>query len=156
MRVVTTTPQDFHIHVKRTFDKEVPNWAQNAHEKIHNQTASLMIQGTPVGNPGLWQSKPPPGYVGGRARSNWQSSVLIPKSGEPNGPNASKYAGAGETETLNRQGIAGLKPYSRSFISNNTPYILVLNDGVHSKQAPLMWMETALDQVKAQFELGGK
>ena len=166
MKVITTTPKDFHIHIKRTFDKEVPNWALNAHRGIHFQVQDEMINRTPVGNPDRWapESLPaPPGYVGGRARSNWQSSVLVPKGGEPNGPNAQSYPGAGDTKALNRQGIASLKPYSRSFSTNNTPYIVALNNrpnpntgGGWSSQAPLFWMEAALDVVAAQFAVGGK
>jgi hypothetical protein len=155
--------------VKRTFDNEVPEWASKAHRKIHLEVLDEMIDGTPVGNIELWEiywelwqhtGIPPSmkGYVGGRARSNWQSSVLVPKGGEPNGPNASAYPGGGETKTLNRQALSGLKPYSRSFITNNTPYIVVLNDGLrgkqHTFQAPLMWMEAALDRVAAQFRTG--
>lgn len=35
-----------------------------------------VIMRTPVGNPSLWQSKRgPKGYVGGRARGNWQCNI---------------------------------------------------------------------------------
>ena len=159
-KVTTGGPAKFKQWSAGIFNSDLPDFQVKAHRKIHLQTINQMIKGTPVGNPDLWQSKPPPGYVGGRARSNWQSSVLVPKAGEPNGPNASQYSGIGETQEMNRSSIAGLKAYSRTFVTNNTPYIIVLNDGLrgkqHSYQAPLMWMETALDRVEAQFKRGGK
>jgi hypothetical protein len=148
---------------------EIPDFERDAHRKVHLQVVNEMVEDTPVGNPELWAvyresggNLPPSlkGYVGGRARSNWQSSTLVPKAGEPNGPNQSSYSGASETKELNRQGIANLKPFSRSFVTNNTPYIVVLSDGLngrqHSQQAPLMWMDTAMDRVEAQFDRGGK
>jgi hypothetical protein len=59
----------------------------------------------------------------------------------------------------NRQDIDNVPPYPRTFITNNTPYIVVLNDGLngrqHSIQAPLQWMEAAIERVKAQFDIGG-
>lgn len=167
MTVATGGPREFDRWVRRTFDEDVPDWEAKEHRKIHLQVVNEMVKGTPVGNPDNWHenSLPAPvGYVGGRARSNWQSSHTVPKGGEPNGPNQSGYPGAGETKTLNRQSIGGLKGYSRTFITNNTPYIVALNDRPNphvpgmawSTQAPLQWMEAALDRVGAQFDRGGK
>jgi len=36
---------------------------------------SAVIRDSPVGDPDLWKSKPPAGYVGGRFRANWNCTV---------------------------------------------------------------------------------
>lgn len=42
------------------------------------QAANVAIIRSPVGNPDLWQSKPPKGYVGGQFRANWRISFGMP------------------------------------------------------------------------------
>lgn len=41
------------------------------------QAANIAIIRTPVGNPDLWKSPPPPGYVGGQLRANWRVSFGV-------------------------------------------------------------------------------
>ena len=54
-----------------------------------------------------------------------------------------------------RQAVARkVKPFGRSFITNNVPYLLgtnSLNDG-HSTQAPAGFIEGVLDRVADQFK----
>ena len=153
MSVIVTTPQAFPAQLKKVMKKDIPNWQGAMHKKIHIQTARGMIMGTPVGNPDLWQypDGAPEGYVGGRARGNWQSSVGWPVAGET----GTVDKAGGETLSANVSAAARIPAYSRSFISNNVPYINVLNDGLngnqHTFQAPLQWMEGVLDKVIAQF-----
>lgn len=40
--------------------------------------SSNVIRRTPVGNPSLWKSKPPKGYVGGSLRGAWNASIGSP------------------------------------------------------------------------------
>ena len=68
-----------------SFSGDIRNFAKDAteaHNKI-TRAATLelfggVIKSTPVGNPDLWQSPAPPGYVGGRARGSWQTAVGTP------------------------------------------------------------------------------
>lgn len=82
----------------------------------------------------------------GWARSNW-----VPNIGEP----VTSTTGAPEGVSFASQqaGIAGLASYQVAlgavFITNNVPYIQVLNDG-HSKQAPIGFVQLAID--KAVYE----
>ena len=88
-----------------------------------------VIQATPVGNPELWQSPPPPGYTGGSARSNWFLTNAAP-SGEVT--TATNYQQR-QAETL--RGIVSLQYTGRLTLTNNLPYIERLEDG-WSTQAP--------------------
>ena len=85
---------------------------------------------TPVGNPSLWQGPPPPGYTGGQARGNWQASIGSPASGTTSGTDksgASTIAGiAGEVQQA---------PGNVFFITNNLPYISILEHDGWSTQA---------------------
>jgi len=158
MSVIVTTPEKFPAHIKKVMRKDVPNWQAGMHKKIHFQVSDGMIMRTPVGNPKKWQdpSAAPPGYVGGRARGNWQSSKGWPVAGET----GQKDSSGSVTRAANRAALSGLQAYSRSFITNNTPYINDLNDrpnpyhpgSAWSPQAPLQWMEGVLDKVAVQFE----
>ena len=159
MTVIVTTPEQFPAQMKKVLKKDVPNWQVAMHKKIHFQVDHEMVMRTPVGNAENWQPQskpPPPGYVGGRARGNWQASTNWPIAGEVDRIDPSGNA----TVQANRAALAGLRPYSRSFETNNVPYINDLNDRPNpyhpgkawSPQAPLQWMEGVLDKVAAQFE----
>lgn len=92
---------------------------------------------SPVGNPtgggkdGIppWKSKPPPGYVGGHFRANWQLGIGKMPKGEIPGH---AHEGALKREQAKIPKNAAGKVY---YYANNTPYAQVLEDG-HSKQAP--------------------
>jgi len=98
-----------------------------------------LVERTPVGNPtgggvgGVppWKSKPPPGYVGGHARANWQHSVGAPIFSEV--PGTDKTGGPTIEKIMNSiPKKAGGKTH---YITNSVPYIERLEDG-HSHQAP--------------------
>lgn len=110
-----------------------------------------IIKLTPVGNPDLWKSKAPAGYVGGRARGNWfMGSEHIQKVG---GVNASKNANY----------IAKNTPVNilarPLYLYNNMPYINRLEYGSHSSQAPkgmvrvslLKWRKELQKNFKAEY-----
>lgn len=136
------------------------------------EIAENVVFRTPVGNPSVWLSlnpytdmktgkvvtsrKPPPGYVGGRARANWQfAEGEIP---------------AGEVDEVDPRGnstvarLAGQIAQSRAggvtYIANNLPYILPLEYG-HSQQAPAGMVRVALTEYQqyirnAVAQLGGR
>lgn len=161
MSVIVTTPEKFPALLRKTMREDIPQWQAAMHKKIHVQVSNGMIKGTPVGNPELWDiywetggNLPAylDGYVGGRARGNWQSSIGVPTAGETGRVDKS----GAETKAANRAAVSKVPPFNRSFITNNVPYIVVLNDGLNGKQhtfqAPLQWMEGHLDLVAAQFQ----
>lgn len=103
-----------------------------------------IILRTPVGNPDLWESPAPPGYVGGRARANWHVDIgrmsprvlkSIDKTGE--------ITTARATAAL-RNAKAGVS----IFIINNLPYIIPLERG-WSSQAPAGMVAVTIREYQA-------
>ena len=65
-----------------TFASDVKRFSENAKKKLDEQVRGITLElfssiilSSPVGNPTLWKSKPPKGYVGGRFRANWNTSA---------------------------------------------------------------------------------
>lgn len=86
---------------------------------------------SPVGNPSLWASKPPKGYVGGQFRANWNLSI-------------------GQADTTTRKTTRQQRGFQQAqkilttsgkvagkivWFSNGLPYAQELEQG-HSTQAP--------------------
>lgn len=122
-----------------TFSLQLGKFAEkagdNARQVIRKVTTDVLtnvVYRTPVGNPSLWKSKPPAGYVGGRARANWNVSFGSPSFAVSFRVDAQGYntIQAG-TNTINR--AYGDNPI---FIMNSVPYIRELEYEGHSKQAP--------------------
>lgn len=100
-------------------------------QKITLDVARSVIQKSPVGNPELWKSAPPPGYVGGRFRANWMFGV-----GKVDTTTTSTVDKSG-TGTLSKlaTAISATAAGGVTYISNSLPYALPLEYG-HSSQAP--------------------
>ena len=100
--------------------------------KIVIDMGTSLVLRTPVGNPSLWQSAPPPGYVGGRARANWQYGTGEMPAG------ALDAIDTHGNSTINKiiGGIQASKPASIHWIANNLPYIKRLEEGWSKQQAP--------------------
>ena len=103
-------------------------------DKVVKKTALTvdreLVLETPVGNPSLWQSAPPAGYVGGRARSNWLASINSPRT------DAGAQTTRKGSDTV-RSKMGSFKIATDTiFITNNVPYIERLNNG-WSTQAPI-------------------
>jgi hypothetical protein len=99
--------------------------------KIVFDIGTKIVMRSPVGDGTLWQSPPPPGYVGGRFRGNWQYGYGQQPAGDL--PDIDK---SGATSTLRI--AAGLKEAPVAgihYLVNNLPYARRLEDG-HSTQAP--------------------
>lgn len=79
----------------------------------------------------------------GHARANWVPSVGSPHSGEVQGGSA------------HDQGVTRVLAFKLEdgalYVSNAVPYVPRLNDG-HSKQAPSLFIETAVDQAVAKLK----
>lgn len=90
-----------------------------------------IIRKTPVGNASLWKSKyAPSGYVGGRLRANWQSSINMPKSGEVDSVN--------QNDSTNSALSAAekFKVGNSLYAVNNLKYAQAVENGHSQKQAP--------------------
>jgi hypothetical protein len=102
-----------------------------------------LIGFTPVGNPDLWKTKyPPKGYVGGRARANWNISLNTIDATTTENTQAPD-----ETKAL--EIAARFKIGNTLYISNHLQYIQRLNDG-WSMQAPANFVEKAISTGKRQ------
>jgi hypothetical protein len=74
-----------------------------------------VIMDTRVGNPDGWKSPPPPGYVGGRLRGNWQTSTGLPVTKEIDRVDPSG------NDTIN-EAEANIGEYTTDYMTNNLPY----------------------------------
>jgi len=105
--------------------------------------SSRIIKATPVGNPALWQSPAPEGYVGGSLRGAWSATIGAPdnipkKSIDSNG---SKTVNDMAT-TANNVNIG-----QSFYLSNSLPYAVRVEFG-HSTQAPNGMVRRAVAQTQ--------
>lgn len=109
-------------------------------QKITLDLLRRVVLKTPVGNPTFWQSPAPPGYVGGRARANWQIAI----GGLPYTANDDVDPGGGvtiRTAAAKARQIRGTD--TAIYIVNHVPYIVRLENG-WSHQAPQGMVKTTL------------
>ena len=86
---------------------------------------------SPVGDATYWKSKPPPGYVGGHFRANWQLNEGSPPTGEIEG---TAWQGALDREKAKVPAKAAGKVF---YYGNTLPYAQAIEDGTGSpRQAP--------------------
>ena len=100
-----------------------------------------VVMATPVGNPDLWGSPAPPGYVGGRARGNWQVSVGAPVSQETSRIDSQGSAVESEIASTVVSGEV-------NYLSNNLPYIGRLEYEGWSTQAPAGMVRKNMQRVR--------
>lgn len=106
--------------------------------KIALEVFRRVIFRTPVGYPPIWETPyKPKGYVGGRARGNWFTTVGGPSSAVTDNADATGSRATNEARAV----TATWQPVQGSiFLTNNLPYIGVLENGrignKGSKQAP--------------------
>jgi hypothetical protein len=121
-----------------TFALQLAEFAKKAAERADQLVGEIVVgvaaridARSPVGDAKYWKSPPPPGYVGGRFRGNWQLGIgSIP---------------AGALARIDHDGtvalpaiIAGVPDDAAGkvyYIANNLPYAQAIEDG-HSRQAP--------------------
>lgn len=94
-----------------------------------------VIVGTPVGNPSSWKrpKSAPSGYVGGRLRGNWQTSVARPAEGEIEREQQEEEGPVQAESALVALAWSG---EGSIFLTNNLPYAEAIEYGHHSSQAP--------------------
>lgn len=99
--------------------------------KIVFDLGERLVMRSPVGDASYWLSPPPPGYVGGRFRANWQYGFGVIPQGVTDATDAAGSATAGKIKTDAAQApAAGIH-----YLTNNLPYARRLEEG-YSRQAP--------------------
>lgn len=131
--------------------KATKNIKENRDKIIRGTLISLsskIIKRTPVGNPALWKSKPPKGYIGGSLRGGWQASIGTPdrslsKRKETND--------AGGQTAVDAAGVANALCAGQTFyLTNPLPYARRVEFG-WSGQAPQGMLRVSI--LEAQTEL---
>lgn len=79
---------------------------------------------TPVGNPSLWKSKPPKGYVGGQAKFSWNMQYSRIDKSTPT------TWGGGVPSTPN---IKAREDYKTLYVTSSLPYMERLENGWSSQ-----------------------
>lgn len=101
-------------------------------KKIVVDIGTSLVMKTPVGDPKYWISKPPPGYVGGRARGNWQYALNAPIAVDFNRIDKSVVSVVGKIASdMSSDALGGVH-----YITNTLPYIQRLEEGHSKRQAP--------------------
>ena len=100
--------------------------------KVVIDLGSRVVQKSPVGDASYWISPPPPGYVGGRFRGNWQFGLdQIPQGDLPD-IDASGRASIGRVTT----GMLSAPIGHVYYLMNNLPYSERIENGWSHRQAP--------------------
>lgn len=101
--------------------------------KVVLDVGTSVVEKSPVGDGNFWKSPPPPGYVGGRFRGNWQYTFnAIPKGqADAIDPSGSISIGRISKGLGGQTNVAGIH-----YVSNNLPYAQRLEEGWSYRQAP--------------------
>ena len=155
MKTTAGGAREFRVWAGRITGTEAPKRVKQLHAAIHGQLIDGLIFDTPVGDPSKWESlrradgsfrPPPPGYVGGRARGGWETTLGTVPAEETGNIDP----GGGATQAANHAALMGLMPFGLTVIANLVPYIRRLNEG-WSTQQPANFVERNLQSVRAQF-----
>lgn len=110
-----------------------PEYVDKVVRKTVIEIGSRAVLRSPVGDPDYWQMPPPPGYVGGRFRANWQHGYGYPPSGEVD---AVDESGGMTVERITGNTLSSPTD-GTTWLVNNLPYAERLENGWSRRQAPL-------------------
>lgn len=133
---MSATVSQFQLDL-RAFAAKAREGAGDVITKTVIDVGAHVVEKTPVGNPSEWENPnaAPEGYVGGRARANWQYGLNNAPAGTLDKIDTSdkgrRTAGELEVDVL----TVG-QPFGVHYIVNNLPYIRRLEFDAWSKQAP--------------------
>lgn len=139
---------DFSAQLDAAYKKKVEGLLQAVVVKTALDVDRDLVLETPVGNPALWKSPAPAGYVGGHARANWLASLNNPRTSEAAGTD--RQAGDSVQSITSQFNVK-----DTIYISNNVPYIQRLNDG-WSTQAPIGFIDAIISRHKARASRAAK
>lgn len=106
--------------------------------------SARVIEGTPVGNPSLWKSKPPKGYTGGTLRGAWNAGIDTPNRTKTGSKDKTGSATKGEVSAA----IGNLKLGQTFYLSNPQPYAVRVEFGGWSSQRPNGMLRVALSNLQ--------
>jgi hypothetical protein len=129
--------------IKKFAEKTGRSMSTVKRETFLTLTDSIMRR-SPVGDASSWMSPPPPGYVGGRFRGNWQPTINNPASGnlETIDPSGGIAIGKAQEVAAQEKGDDSL------WLVNNLAYGPRLEDG-YSGQAPHGMVGLAVREFKS-------
>ena len=123
-----------------SFTVDITKFANKTKSTLDESTRAIkislfngVIRDTRVGNPDKWKSKPPPGYVGGRLRGNWQTTTGSPASDELDRIDHFDIGqDGGEAMAEVKKNVRG---FTVDYLANNLPYAEVYEeiDGMVAK-----------------------
>ncbi|SFB19128.1 hypothetical protein [Azotobacter beijerinckii] len=117
----------------RAFVEKAKGNADQVVKKVGTDMLAKIVERSPVGHPELWKSPPPPGYVGGRFRGNWQVTFGAPATAEVNRIDAE----GGSTKAAGAAVLAAYQSGINSiWLTNTVPYAMALEFGHSIRQAP--------------------
>lgn len=122
---------DFAIDLKKYLSLYRERSEEVCRKTVLELGKSLVLK-SPVGDPVLWKNPPPPGYVGGHFRRNWQYGTNIAPSGEISGVDPTGEATLADLAMR----VSQAEPFAVHCIANNLPYGPALEFDGHSTQAP--------------------
>lgn len=138
--------KEYDRRVKILVQREIPEAVRGRQQELALFLLAALIFGSPVGNPALWQTPAPPGYVGGQFRANWQVTKGTPATGTLG---TTDEAGS-RTLTNGQNAVSQVGLYATLWIVNNLAYAARLNDG-WSTQAPPRWVDSNVAKAAAKF-----
>lgn len=121
----------FASDVRKFCEEEAPEYIDTVIRRTVIEAGRRVIMRSPVGDGKYWKRPPPPGYVGGRFRGNWQYGFNASPSGELD---AVDMSGAGTLSSLVRAALSS-PGTGVHYITNNLPYAERIENG-WSRQAP--------------------
>lgn len=148
VRLTFKNKKAFELALDKFVEETVPDKLLLLQKKVAIDLLARIIDRTPVGNPDFWaqSSLPAPkGYVGGRARANWQISTTTPGNSDIDA--IDPQGDVTETIGLSKMGTA--KAGGTIWIYNNVRYIRRLEDGWSHRQAPLGMVAVSLAEIEA-------
>lgn len=121
----------FSLDISKFVDKAKGNVKQVV-RKVGTSVLASVVSRSPVGNPKLWKSKPPAGYVGGRLRANWNVSIHFPDQ------STFLYRDQSGAPTIQRgiKVLNGWDGVGDIYVMNSLPYVRTIEYDAHSSQAP--------------------
>ncbi|MBN8502804.1 MAG: hypothetical protein J0M19_16925 [Sphingomonadales bacterium] len=134
------SPQVFALRLHELIEKAKESPEQVV-RKVGLDIAESLIEKSPVGDPTLWKNDPPPGYVGGRFKANW--NCAFGRIDTLTTPSTDK--GGEKTKNRIRIQLNGWQGGQDIFLTNSLPYAIPLEYG-HSKQAPLGMVRLTVTQ----------
>lgn len=139
----------------KEFGLNVDKWAKKFNVATDQLVTAIalrafenIVRRTPVGDPDLWQSGAPKGYVGGTARNNWFLSIGQRDTTEKN---AKPDSGGNEAFASLTALAGGRDPKAVIWLNNNLPYIRRLEYG-WSTQAPAGMVRVTLAEIQAFYK----